>query len=338
MPKIYKSRNIVVQSPRHVQLFVTPWTVACQAFLSLTISWSLPKFMSIASAMPSIHLILWNPLLLLPLIFPSIRDFSNKSAAHIRWPKYWSFSFSSSPSNKYSGLISLKIDWFDLRAVHGTQDSSLALQFKGISSLAFCLLYGPALTTPHDHWKTTASTVWTFVGTAMSLLLNTLSTFVIAFLPRSNRLLILWLQSPSSVILEPTKRKSLTTSTFSPTICHEVKGLDAMILVFLIFNLKLGFSLSSFTLIKRFFSSSLLCAIKSGIICLSEVSCFSCLSWFQLVTHPAWHFSWCAQGDSWQPSHTPFSVLNQSVVPYRVLTVASWPTLRFLRKQVFPSL
>ena len=153
MPKIYKSRNIVVQSPRHVQLFVTPWTVACQAFLSLTISWSLPKFMSIASAMPSIHLILWCPPLLLPSIFPSIWVFSIELAVHIRWPKYWSFSFSSSPSNKYSGLISLKIDWFDLRAVHGTQDSSLASQFEGINSLVLCHLYGPALTTIRDYWE-----------------------------------------------------------------------------------------------------------------------------------------------------------------------------------------
>ena len=106
-----------VQPPSHVQLFVSPWTTAHQASLSITNSWSLPKFMSIALVMPSSHRILCCPLLLLPSIFPSITDFSNELAVHIRWPKYWSFSFSISPSNEYSGLISLKIDWFDLLAV-----------------------------------------------------------------------------------------------------------------------------------------------------------------------------------------------------------------------------
>ena len=110
----------IVQSPNCVQLFATPWTAACQVSLYLTSSRSLPTFMSIALVMSSGHLILWSPLLLLPSIFPSIRHFSNESAVHIRWPKYWLFSFSISPSNGYSGLISLKIDWFDLLAVQGT--------------------------------------------------------------------------------------------------------------------------------------------------------------------------------------------------------------------------
>ena len=110
---------VIVQSPSHVQLLVTPLTAACQASLSLTISQSLPKFMSIASVMPSSHLILWCPLLLLPSICPSIRDFSNESVVCIKWPKYWSFNFSIIHSNKYSGLISLKTDWFDLLAVQG---------------------------------------------------------------------------------------------------------------------------------------------------------------------------------------------------------------------------
>ena len=108
------SNYVLVQSLSHVRLFATPWTTACQGSLFLTITQSLPKFMSIASVMPSSHLILWHPLFLLPSIFPGIRDFSNESAVSIRWPKYWSFSFSTSPSNKYSGLISLKINWFDL--------------------------------------------------------------------------------------------------------------------------------------------------------------------------------------------------------------------------------
>ena len=118
-------RIVVVQSPSHVQLFVTPWTAARQASISLTISWHLPKFIFIALVMASSHLIIWCPLLLLPSIFPSIRDFSNESSVHIRWPKYWSFSFSISPSSEYSGLISLKIDWFDLLAVQGTFGSLL---------------------------------------------------------------------------------------------------------------------------------------------------------------------------------------------------------------------
>ena len=116
---------IVVQLPSHVQLFATPWTAACQASLSLTISWSLPKFMSIESMVPSSHLILWHPLLLLPSTFPSMKDFSNELTDHIRWSKYWSFSFSISPSNRYSGLISLKIDWLDLLAVQGTSRNLL---------------------------------------------------------------------------------------------------------------------------------------------------------------------------------------------------------------------
>ena len=138
---------VIVQSPSHVQLFATPLTAARQASLSLTISWSLPEFMSIASVMPSSHLILWLPLLLLPSIFPSIRDFSNESVVCIRWPKYWSISFSISPSNKNSGLLSLKMDWFDLLAVQGTFSSLL------INSLSFCLLYSPAVITVYNHWE-----------------------------------------------------------------------------------------------------------------------------------------------------------------------------------------
>ena len=114
-----------VQSVSHVQLFVTPWTAACQASLSTTNSWSLLKLMSIELVMPSNHLILCHPLLLLPSVFPSIRVFSNESVLCIRWPQYWSFSFSISPSNEYSGLISFRIDWFDLPAVQGTLKSLL---------------------------------------------------------------------------------------------------------------------------------------------------------------------------------------------------------------------
>ena len=144
--------DVVVQSLSRVQLFVTPWTAARQAFLSITISQSLLKLMPIESLMPSNHLILCHPLLLLPSIFPHIRVFSNESALCIRWPKYWIFSFSISPSNEYSGLISFRIDWFDLLAAQGTQSSS-APQFKGISSLVLSPFHFPALRSVLDYWK-----------------------------------------------------------------------------------------------------------------------------------------------------------------------------------------
>ena len=143
------SSIVVVQSPIRVLLFATPWTATRQVSLSLTVSQSLPKLMSIALVIPSGNLILWCPLLLLPSVFPSIRKSFNVSAVHIRWPQYWNFSFSISPSNKYSGLISLKINWFDLLTVQGTQKSSLAQLFEGINSSVLCLLYGPAFTTVH---------------------------------------------------------------------------------------------------------------------------------------------------------------------------------------------
>ena len=133
---------------------MTPWTAACQASLSIMNSQSLLKLMSIESVMPSNQLILCHPLLLLPLIFPSIRVFSKKSVLHIKWPKYWSFSFSISPFKEYSILISFRIDWLDLLAVQGTLKSLLQMpQFKSINSLALSFLYGSNLTSIHDHWK-----------------------------------------------------------------------------------------------------------------------------------------------------------------------------------------
>ena len=138
----------------HVRLFATPWTAACQASLSITNSGNLPKLMSIESVMPSNHLILCRPLLLLPSIFLSIRVFSNESALCIRWPKYWNFSFSISPSNEHPGLISFRMDCLDLLAVQGTlQESSPTPQFKSISSSALSFLYSPTLTSIHDYWK-----------------------------------------------------------------------------------------------------------------------------------------------------------------------------------------
>ena len=177
------------------------------------------------------HLILCCPLLP-PSIFPSIRVFSNESVLRIRWPKYWSFSFSISSSNEYSGLTSFRMDWLDLLAVQGTlQESSPTPQFKSINSSALSFfmvqLSHPYMTTG----KTTALIRQTFVGKVMSLLFTMLSRLVIAFLPRSKHLFISWLQSPSAVILEPPKIKSVTVSIVSPSICHEVMGPDSMILV-----------------------------------------------------------------------------------------------------------
>jgi len=189
--------------------------------------------------MPSNHLILCRPLLLLPLIVPSIGVFSNKSVLHIRWPKYWSFSFSISPSNDYSGLISFRIDWFDLLAVQGTLKSLLQHQTSIASILWSSALVMVQISHPYmTTGKTKALTRWIFVSKVMSLLFNMLSMLVIAFLPRSKHLLISWLQSPSSVILEPKKIKSVTVSIVSPSICHEVMGPDAMILVFWMLSFK----------------------------------------------------------------------------------------------------
>ena len=167
--------------------------------------------------MPSSHLILCHPLFLLPSIFPSIRVFSNESALCIRWPKYWSFSFNISPSNEYPGLISFRMDWLELLAVQGTlksllQHHSLKALILRHSAFFTVQLSHPYMTTG----KTTALTRRTFVGKVMSLLLNMLSRLVITFLPRSKRLLISWLQSPSAVILEPRKIKS---ATVSPSRC-----------------------------------------------------------------------------------------------------------------------
>ena len=161
--------------------------------------------------MPSNHLFLCCALLLPPSIFPSIRIFSNESVLHIRWPKNWSFSFSISPSNEYSGLISFRMDWLDLLAFQGTLKSLLQHHSSKASILQLSAFFIVQLSHPYmTTGKTIALTRWTFVGKVMSLLFNILSRLVIAFLPRSTRLLISWLQSPSAVILEPKKIKSVT--------------------------------------------------------------------------------------------------------------------------------
>ena len=192
-----------------------------QASLSITKSWSLPKLMSIELVMPSNHLILCRPLLLLPSIFPSIRVFSNESALHIRWPKYWSFSFNISPSNEHSGLISFRMDWLDLFAVQGTLQCLLQHHSSKESILCCSAFFIVQLS--HSYittGKTIALTKQTFVDKVMPLLFNMLSRLAITSLPRSKCLLISWLQSPSAVILEPPKMKSATVSAVSPSISH----------------------------------------------------------------------------------------------------------------------
>ena len=183
--------------------------------------------------MPSNHLILYCPLLFLPSIFPSIRVFSNESALCIRWPKYWSFHFNIIPSDEHPGLVSFRMDWLDLLAVQGTLKSLLQHHSSKASILQHSAFFIVQLSHPYmTTGKTIALTRWNFVGKVLSLLFNILSRLVIAFLPRSKCLLISWLLSLSTVIWEPKNIKPATISTVSPSIYHEVMGLDAMILVF----------------------------------------------------------------------------------------------------------
>ena len=276
---------------------------------------------SIGSVMPSIYLILCHPLLL-PSIFRSIRVFSNESVLLIRWPKYWSFSFSISPSNEYSALISFRMDWFDFLAVEGILKSLLQHHSSKASLLQYSAFFVVQLSHPYmSTGKTIALTRWTFVGKVMSLLFNMLSRLVTAFLPRIKRLLISWLQSPSAVILEPKKIKSVTVSSVSPSICHEVMGPDDMTFIFWMLSFKPAFWLSSFTLIKRLFISSLLSTIRVVssvylrlLIFLSAILIPACDS-----PSPAFQTMYSAykvnkQDDNIQPWHTPFLVWNQSSV------------------------
>ena len=202
--------------------------------------------MSIESVMPSNHLIFLCFLHLLPSIFPSIRVFSSESL-RIRWPKYWSLSFRISPSNEYPGLISFRIDWLALLVVQGTLKSLLQHHSSKASILWHSAFFMVQLSHPYmTTGKIIALTRRTFVGKVMFLLFNMLSRLVIAFLPRGKCLLTSWLQSPSAVILEPKKIKSVTVSTVYPSIFNEVMGLDAMILTFWMLNFKPTFSVFHF--------------------------------------------------------------------------------------------
>ena len=243
----------------------------------------------------------------------------------IRWPKYRNLSIS--PSNEYSGLISFRMGWLNLLAVPWTLECLLQ-QFKSINSSVFNLfivqLSHPYMTTG----KTKALTKWTFIGKVISLLFNMLSRLVIAFLPRSKLLLILWLQSPSAAILESKEIKSVIVSIVSPSTCHAVMGPDTMILIFWMLSFKPAFSLCSFTFIKWLFSSSSLSALRvvspaylRFLILLLAIVIPACAS-----SSLAFHMMYSAyrlnkQGDNIQP----FPIWNQSIVPCLILIVASWP-------------
>ena len=272
-----------------------------------------------------------NALLFLPSTLPSFRVFSKELALCIRWPKYWSFSFSISTFNKYSVLISFWIDWFG-HSSRESQESSPMPQFTNINSLVLSLLYGPTPKSIHDYWKNHHFDIQTFVSKVMSLLFNVVQVYH----PFSSKE-----KASFSFVLAVTICSDFGAPQIkvshcfhgSLTICHEVMGPNAMILVFLMLIFKPPFSLSSFTFIKRFFSFSL-----SAIRVLSSAWgywYFSQQSWFQLLVVPAWHSHdvlcidvniqlWC----------TSFPIWNQSVIPNLVQTAASWSAYRFLMRQV----
>ena len=217
----------------HILLFVTSWTGEHQASQSFTISQSLLKLMSTESGMPSNHLILCHAPLLLPSIFPSIRVFSNESALHIRWPKYWCFSFSISSFNEYSGLISFRIDWCDLLTVQGTLKSLLQHHNLKASVLQCSAFFVVQLSHPYKtNRKTIALTIWTFVSKVMSLLFNMLSRFVIVFFPKEQESFNFVAAFVIYSDFGAQENKIYNISTVTPSICHKAMGLDTLILVF----------------------------------------------------------------------------------------------------------
>ena len=240
-------RKVSVQSRSCVWLFATPWIAAHQASLSITISRSSLKLTSIKLVMPS------SPSPPAPN-YSQHQNLFSESTLRMRWPKYWSFSFSIIPSKEHPGLMISRMDWLDLLAVQETVKSLLQHHSSEASILQHSAFFTVQLSHPYmTTGKTIALTRWTFVGkvTSPSLLFNMLSRLVVTFFPRSKRLLISWLQSPSTVILEPQKIKSDTVSTVSPSISHEVMGPDAVIFVFWMLSFKPTFSLSSFTFTKK---------------------------------------------------------------------------------------
>ena len=281
---IKKVFNLIssVQLLSHLQLSVIPWTAACQASLFITNFWSLHKLISIESVMPSNHLILCHLLLLLPSIFPCNRVFSNESVLRIRWPKYSSFSFSIRHPNEYSGLISFRMDWSDALAVQETLKSLLQHHSSKTSILQRSAFFIVQLSHPYmTTGKTKAFTTWTFVSKVKSLLFNMLSRLVIAFLPRSKHLLISWLQSPSAMILEPQNKVCHCFHCF-PIYLPWTDGTGCDDLSFLNVKFRPTFSLSSFTFIKKLFSSSSLWAIKAV-----SSACLKLLIFLPVILIPA---------------------------------------------------
>ena len=242
--------------------------------------------------MPSNHLILCCPLLL-PSIFPSSRVFYNEWVPCIRWPKYWSFSFSISPSTEYSGLISFRMDCLDFLSVRETL-KSLLKHHSSKASILWCSDFLIVQLSHNSHMTTgkiIALITKAFVSKVMSLLFNMLSRLVKALLPRNKHLLISWLQSPSAVILDHKKIKSVTISTVCPYICHKLLGPDAMTFIFWMLNFKPAFSLS-FTFIKRLFSSSSLSAIRVVSSAYLRLLIFLPKTLITAVLHPTQHFAW----------------------------------------------
>ena len=278
-----------------VSLSVTQWTAAHQASLSITNSRSLLKLMSIASVMPSNHLFLCGPLLLPSAIFPSNRVFSNESVLHIKWPKYWSFSFSISPSNEYSGLISFRIYCLDLLAVQGTL-KSLLQHHSSKTPILWCSAFftvqfsHPYMTTG----KNMALTKRTFVAKVMSLLFNKLSRLIITFLPRSKRLLISWLQSPSAVILEPPQNEVCHWFHCFPIYLQWSDGTRYHDLSFLNAESWANFSTLLLYHHQEAISSSLLSATRVVSSAYLRFLIFLPAVLTPAVLHPVQHFSWCA--------------------------------------------
>ena len=273
--------------------------------------------------------------------FPASGFFSSELALRIRWPKYWSFSFSISPSNEYSGLISFSIDWFDFLGVQRTLKSLLQHHSSKASILQCSAFFIFQLSHLYMTTKTIALTIHTFVDKVISLLFNILCRFVIVFLPRSKCLLISWFHSSPTVIFEPKKIKSVTVSIASPSICREVMGPHAMILVFWMLSFKPEFSLSSFTFIKRLFSSSSLSAIR--VVSSAYLTLLTFLPAILIPAYAASSPAFCMMysayklnklGDNIQPWCTLFPIWNQSIFPCLVLTIASWLAYRFLRRQI----
>ena len=284
--------------------------------------------------MLSNHLTLCCSLLLLPSVFPNIGVFSNELALCIRWPKYWSFSFSISPSSEYSGLISFRIDWLNLLAVQGTL-KSLLQHHSSKASVLPCSAFMVQRSYPYmSTKKIMALTIQTCVSKMSSLLFSMLSRFVLAFLPRSKCLLISWLQLPSAVILEP--QENLSLLLIFPNFLPWSMGPDAIIFLFWMLRFKPAFHCPLST-------SSRSCLVRFHFLPLEwyylhiwDCWYFSQQSWFQLVVRPAQNSAWKLnkQGGNIQLWHIPFPILNQSVVLCKVLTVASWCAYRFLRTQI----